>query len=269
MPEDNSQFAAYEHTVQMQELKKRARRRLVGASALALLAAIVLPMIMDHEPHPSGQNVQVRIPDQDEAQPPQAAPPAKVDISPPASIARPVAQPQMAPSATQAAAARPEAEAKPKVKQKPEAKPEAKPESKSANKKSVAPKENHSERNKTPAKTVAHKEKVDGVDKSVALNSGAENKRLAKPADNSGAQRWVLFLGAYRDSAHVNTLLGKLKAQGLAAYTEDYATEQGHRTRVRAGPFANREEADSARAKVALMGIDGAVKPLPLPKRTD
>ena len=44
------------------DLKKRARRRLVGAAALALLAVIVLPMIMDPEPKPVGEDIQVRIP---------------------------------------------------------------------------------------------------------------------------------------------------------------------------------------------------------------
>lgn len=47
------------------DLKKRARRRLVGATALALLAAVVLPMVMDHEPRPSTQEIQVRIPAQE------------------------------------------------------------------------------------------------------------------------------------------------------------------------------------------------------------
>ncbi|MFZ2628896.1 MAG: SPOR domain-containing protein, partial [Rugosibacter sp.] len=47
------------------QLKKRARRRLVGAAALALLAVIVLPMVMDREPRPSVQDIQVRIPSQD------------------------------------------------------------------------------------------------------------------------------------------------------------------------------------------------------------
>ena len=47
------------------QLKKRARRRLVGAIALAGLAAIVLPMVMDSEPKQQIQEVQIRIPDQD------------------------------------------------------------------------------------------------------------------------------------------------------------------------------------------------------------
>ncbi|MDI6745623.1 MAG: SPOR domain-containing protein [Rhodocyclaceae bacterium] len=47
-------------------LKKRARRRLIGAVALALLAAIVLPMVMDHQPAPLLKDIQVRIPSPDE-----------------------------------------------------------------------------------------------------------------------------------------------------------------------------------------------------------
>ena len=47
------------------DIKKRARRRLVGAAALALLAVIVLPVVMDSEPKPGGQEVQIRIPNRD------------------------------------------------------------------------------------------------------------------------------------------------------------------------------------------------------------
>jgi DedD protein len=32
------------------QLKKRARRRLVGAVAFASVVAVVLPMVMDHQP---------------------------------------------------------------------------------------------------------------------------------------------------------------------------------------------------------------------------
>lgn len=48
------------------QLKKRARRRLVGAIAFAGLAAVVLPMIMDEEPKQQLQDVQIRIPGQDQ-----------------------------------------------------------------------------------------------------------------------------------------------------------------------------------------------------------
>ena len=47
-------------------LKKRARRRLLGAVAFAGLAAVVLPMVMDDEPKQQVQDVQIRIPGQDQ-----------------------------------------------------------------------------------------------------------------------------------------------------------------------------------------------------------
>jgi DedD protein len=48
-------------------LKRRGRRRLVGAVALVLLAVIILPMVFDPEPKPVNPPVSVRIPGEDEA----------------------------------------------------------------------------------------------------------------------------------------------------------------------------------------------------------
>ncbi len=46
----------------VETLKRRGRRRLVGAVALVLLAVIVLPMVFDPEPRSSLPPVSVRIP---------------------------------------------------------------------------------------------------------------------------------------------------------------------------------------------------------------
>ena len=46
-------------------LKRRGRRRLVGAIALVLLAVIVLPMVFDSEPRQAAAPVEVRIPSED------------------------------------------------------------------------------------------------------------------------------------------------------------------------------------------------------------
>ena len=48
-------------------LKRRGRRRLVGAIALVLAAVIVLPMVFDPEPRRGAPPVSVRIPGEDEA----------------------------------------------------------------------------------------------------------------------------------------------------------------------------------------------------------
>src|SRR5471030_373390 len=47
--------------------KKRARRRLVGAIALALLVAVGLPMLLDSEPKPLSTDIDIRIPSKDKA----------------------------------------------------------------------------------------------------------------------------------------------------------------------------------------------------------
>lgn len=84
-------------------LKRRGRRRLVGAIALVLVAVIVLPWIFDPQPRQTAP-VSVRIPNEDE------------------SAFKPRAVPKPAPPRTEPA----KVEAGPESK--PEAKPEAKPE---------------------------------------------------------------------------------------------------------------------------------------------
>ena len=54
-----------ETDVQLQ-IKKRARRRLVGAIAFVSVVAVVLPMVMDHQPRQVVQDVEICIPGQDE-----------------------------------------------------------------------------------------------------------------------------------------------------------------------------------------------------------
>lgn len=46
-----------ELSVDEQVLKRKTRRRLIGAAALTLLAVVLLPMLLDNEPKQSGQNI--------------------------------------------------------------------------------------------------------------------------------------------------------------------------------------------------------------------
>ena len=65
----------------VETLKRRGRRRLVGAVALVLAAVIVLPMVFDPEPKNAPAPVAVRIPGENETPfqpkppPPKSAPP--------------------------------------------------------------------------------------------------------------------------------------------------------------------------------------------------
>ena len=86
-------------------LRRRGRRRLVGAIALVLLAVIVLPMVFDSEPRQGAPAVSVKIPSEDDAGfSPKATPKAAVT---------PVA-PKSAPTPPQAPAPKPEPKAEEK-----------------------------------------------------------------------------------------------------------------------------------------------------------
>lgn len=222
------------------ELKKRARRRLVGASALALLAAIVLPLVMDHEPRPPVQDIQVRIPSQDAGGgfasrilPPK---PAATPLPPAASVAEAKPAPE------------PKAEAKPAAKSEPKAEP---PKAAAvAAVQPAKPAEKHAEK---PADKPAPK---------VQDKPAAEEARAASALAGGGAaEQWVVQLGAYKESGNVKLLLSKLKEMGVPAYTEKFDSPQGPRTRVRAGPFASKEAAEKAKTKAKIIGVDGPVAP--------
>lgn len=75
-------------------LRRRARRRLVGAIAIALSAVLILPMLFDPEPRPLGPDVDIRIPAPSSAfeVAPETTPalPAAVDVDePPPQVAEP------------------------------------------------------------------------------------------------------------------------------------------------------------------------------------
>jgi DedD protein len=91
-------------------LKRRGRRRLVGAIALVLVAVIVLPMIFDSEPRQAAPPVSVRIPAEDATGfAPKVTPKSPAIVEP----------------------AKPKAEPKPEAKPEPKPEPVAKPETKS------------------------------------------------------------------------------------------------------------------------------------------
>jgi len=229
------------------ELKKRARRRLVGAAALALLAAIVLPMVMDNEPRESGPEIQIRIPSQEGAnftartiQTPPAA--EQKEAAKPASPSpedvpdAPSAVPQPAPLAVQSTPADSEARKPEKPETKPsrdvaeaEAKPAAKPEK---------PKDE---------KPVARGE--DGH-RAAALLGGEEQTAAAKG--------YLIQLGVFKDAANAQSIVHEAKSVGVGARVETTGTL----TRVRAGPFPTREAADAAIAKLRKAGLSAVVQPV-------
>lgn len=96
------------------QLRKRARRRLVGAAFLVLVMVIVLPMILDSEPRPQAESVRVQMP----------APPKVEPIMPPSPPLAPPAAPQIVSPGPQAKEDMP---LPPSVEEVPESKPDNKP----------------------------------------------------------------------------------------------------------------------------------------------
>lgn len=90
-------------------LKRSARRRLIGAVALTTAVVVLLPLLLDSEPKPTGQNIELRIPNKDKAgefTPKISLPPASSPAA--ATVAH---SPASAPAITAPAAASPVAAA--------------------------------------------------------------------------------------------------------------------------------------------------------------
>ncbi len=202
------------------EIKKRARRRLVGAPPRALLAAIVLPMMMDQEPGPSVQDIQVSIPDREAdstlARPIAAreAPTAEPQVAPPPE--------EQAPSPAQAAPASGVAEAKGEAKAEARAVPQ-----------------------------------VDDKARAAAAEAEAARVRaiLDGQAPSAPAESFVVQVAAFGDGSRADKIATELKKAGLAAYTE----KAGNLTRVRVGPFAAREAAEKVASRLQSDGYKPVV----------
>ena len=53
--------------------------------------------------------------------------------------------------------------------------------------------------------------------------------------------------------------LARIRQAGLPARSDTLQLERGPRTRVRAGPFASRAEADQAAARIRSLGLEAQV----------
>jgi DedD protein len=69
----------------------------------------------------------------------------------------------------------------------------------------------------------------------------------------------VVQVAAFSDRYGARTLVAKLKRDGFPGYTETVTTDKGMLHRVRVGPYASREVADAARAKLKAAGFSGVV----------
>jgi DedD protein len=84
------------------------------------------------------------------------------------------------------------------------------------------------------------------------------SKSSEAPQAKSGGQQ-VIVIGAFTNPENVKQLQGKISSAGVNTYTEVLDSPDGKKTRVRAGPFPNREAADKALEKLKRIGVSGVV----------
>jgi DedD protein len=90
----------------------------------------------------------------------------------------------------------------------------------------------------------------------VSVRIPGENDTPFKPKPPAPKGEFVVPVGAY---TNVEGVTAKLAAAKIPYYTE---SAQGNLTRVRAGPFATREAAEEAAAKLKAIGFEpGTVSP--------
>lgn len=222
-------------------LKKRARRRLVGAMAFVSLVAVVLPMVMDHEPRQAAHDVEIRIPGQDEK--PFAPKFAALPLEK-------AAEKPVEPAAAERAPEKPDHRSP----------PASLPETKTADNEKPAERGMEKPPAKAPEKPAAKPEKPATADadadarRAAAILAG----KAAVPPSAKGGEH-VVLIGAFSSEGNVKIIRSKLGEMGIKVYTEPLDSPQGRKTRVRAGPFPNREAAEKALEKMKRIGVSGVV----------
>jgi len=232
------------------QLKKRARRRLVGAIAMVIAVVVFLPMLLDSEPKPQSPDIDIKIPSPNADSfiskivpigrsmsilPPQpeAAPPIVV-----AQSATPAATaPESAPTVLSSAAANNAAS-------QPIGKVDVSSSAVPAIASEPAPTNPQTKNNEPAPKAV---EKTKSVPKSTT--------------EKKSAGSFVIQVAALNDSAKAKQMVDQLAAANVKAYTEVVPTVKGKVTRVRVGPFKLREEAEKVRDKLKNMGLSGNIVP--------
>jgi DedD protein len=213
-------------------LRKRARRRLIGAVVLVAAVVVALPMLLDSEPKPVSQDINIRIPSSD----PGTFTSKVVPISP-APDSKPV--PKLPATVPGKLDTTPNPDSKtPKTPASIPAAPAAKPEA---------------------ARAISEPAKQAEAAPTATAAAQAPQEAGKKPAAPAG--QFVVQVIALADAQKARQMHQQMSAAGIKSYTEVVKTKKGDVTRVRAGPFATSDAAEEARVRLKGIGLDGKVIP--------
>jgi DedD protein len=226
-------------------LKKRARRRLVGAVALLIFIVIALPMVFDKDSKPLSRDISVQIPNPDssEFQHKMVPTPPSVPASLPGASATTAAAgtlpspPAVGPTATPSAPILQAPVTAPTVPKAVPAQPKAAP----VQPKPVTP--TATDNTKSPPAPAANASPPAPVASSKPAPQGA----------------WMVKLGTYSEAGNAKRFEAKLTSAKIKFHADPVDTDKGTVTRFWAGPYADRAAAEKARDKIRKSGFPDAV----------
>ncbi|MDT8363350.1 MAG: SPOR domain-containing protein [Nitrosomonas sp.] len=205
-------------------LRKQARRRLVGAITLVILAVVFLPMILDDEPKPEQQEIDILIPSEnlvDESYPwmtpgNDSVPDGNKPDLPQEEVPLPFSD-EVPSTAT-----------------------DTLPDLIDSGSRVLLPA-------RKPVRTLTVTQTA--PEKRAVTNSEIKNSEGA----------YVIQLGAFSDASKARLQKQNLVAGGVNAYTETIKIGNNEMTRVRIGPFATRELAEIEHERLKQLGLSGVV----------
>lgn len=274
---NKAQVASTVATPSVEDLRKRASYRLLGASVLIVIGVIGFSLLFDTQPRPVKVDIPIEIPNRDtatalvepkphsaeveaDAQTRVTEPVTSLNIATPVSSNDALAKgeewvadnPPAKSQSTDAASTSTTAPIKPSVNT--GAKPAVKPNSESkqpATAKVVVPKPS----TKPP--------KLSEAERARALLEGrpvaSEESVTAPAAADATSLRFVVQAGAFSDEAKMQAVRAKLENAGVKTYIQTLDTSEGKRTRVRVGPFSSRSEATKVEERIKKLGLQASV----------
>lgn len=277
-----------EQSEQLLPEKKRARRRLIGAVVIVLAVVVGLPMVLDSEPKPLNKNISIQIPSRDAApalsEPREERVPEETAVRPaphvtetvPA-VATPVPVPAATPVAIPPALTRlPEPDNRHVAERSTEKPLDSKPIDQPVEKKLLKqpperPAEQQAAKKEAPTKPKAAVAGgasdnaramaiLDGVDPGANPGSSAKTREQTAPTA-AQSEKVVIQVGAFATQEKVSELQSRLSSAGIKSFTQKVATSTGDKTRVRIGPFADREAAARVKAQCEKLGLTPTLIP--------
>lgn len=236
--------------VQLEQLRVRARHRLIGALVLVSAAVLILPRIFDSPPRPLSAGSGVKIEMVGRNGDTGALAVAAVAAAPSAASA---------PTSPSGAGRLSAVASAPRIftSTAPASKPLLGGDSASL----ISPKAVPPAPAASPSSLASPRPPKTEAARAQALLEGREEKKnatsSAKPAEPN--TRFFVQLGAFEQPSAAHDMRQRVDKLGLKAHEQELATPSGKRIRVRVGPYSSREEAQAVMVRMRTNGLQPAI----------